>query len=166
MTYEEMEERFDRENITLAPLNKRVWAYFVDSILLTIIFRIIYGNKLNEVMEFLITYLQSRMIGNIADIEDKIMYMYELMLYWVLINILYHGFFIWMYGATVGKILFKIKVINPLDFSNPNLLQSVLRAFVRIFSEGFFYLGFIWAYMTPKRETWHDLAAKTLVVNA
>ncbi|NCD00327.1 MAG: RDD family protein, partial [Bacteroidia bacterium] len=33
-------------------------------------------------------------------------------------------------------------------------------------SESIFYLGFVWAALNPKRETWHDRVANTLVVNA
>ena len=47
-----------------------------------------------------------------------------------------------------------------------SLLFSLLRASVRIVSESAFYLGFLWALMNPKKETWHDKAGQTLVVNA
>jgi uncharacterized RDD family membrane protein YckC len=49
---------------------------------------------------------------------------------------------------------------------NPSIFYSASRAVVRLFSESVFYIGFIWAFLNPKRETWHDKFGKTLVVNA
>jgi uncharacterized RDD family membrane protein YckC len=71
-----------------------------------------------------------------------------------------------MYGATLGKIAMKIRVISTADLENPSLILSLSRAAFRIISESIFYLGFIWAYLNPKRETWHDRVANTLVINA
>ena len=60
----------------------------------------------------------------------------------------------------------KIKVISLGDLENPSLLFSLSRASFRIISESIFYLGFLWAVLNPKRETWHDKVSNTLVVNA
>ena len=71
-----------------------------------------------------------------------------------------------MYGATLGKIAAKIRVIYIYDLSNPYLFYAILRSLVRVVSESIFYLGFLWAALNPKRETWHDKVARTLVINA
>lgn len=149
MNEEEIIERFERENITLATFGKRAWAYTIDEILISIIFMIIYMGK----------------IPPNATPEEVINTLNGMFYYVVLIKIIYQAFFVWMYGATLGKIFMKIKVISVFDLNNPTVLQSVSRAIVRIISESFFYIGFLWALANPKRETWHDKAAKTLVIN-
>ncbi|MDR3345709.1 MAG: hypothetical protein LBS73_00905 [Campylobacteraceae bacterium] len=40
------------------------------------------------------------------------------------------------------------------------------RSFLRLVSETFFYIGFLWALRDYKKQAWQDLGAKTLVVNA
>ncbi|MCF6173268.1 MAG: RDD family protein [Campylobacteraceae bacterium] len=79
---------------------------------------------------------------------------------------MYQAFFVWAYGATPGKMLLKIRVISTVDLGNPNMIYSINRSLIRIVSESLFYIGFLWAFTNPKRETWHDKVAKTLVVNA
>ena len=69
------------------------------------------------------------------------------------------------YGASIGKIVMKIRVMEVMTLQNPNVLVALNRAVFRVVSEMFFYLGFLWGLMDPARQTWHDKTAKTLVVN-
>lgn len=149
MTDEEIIERFEQENITLAPFPKRFFAYVIDEILVSILFVLI--------------YLEA--VGDQGNIEDTINMINSMVVYIMSLKVLYQTFFVTMYGATLGKIFLKIKVISINDLENPKLIPSLARAMVRVISESVFYLGFVWALMNPKRETWHDKAAKTLVVN-
>ena len=150
MTDSEIIEKFERENITLASLPKRFMAYLIDEILVSFLFVMIYINS----------------IETSQNVEDTINMINGLVIYIMLLKVLYQSFFVFFYGATVGKIFMKIKVISIKDLENPSMLLSIFRASVRILSESAFYLGFIWALMNPKRETWHDKAGQTLVVNA
>ncbi|MDD2384106.1 MAG: RDD family protein [Sulfurospirillaceae bacterium] len=150
MTNEDLIEKFESENITLAPLQKRALAYFIDEILISVLFALIYLDQIPD---------------NLSK-EETINMINSLFLYVVLLKIIYQTFFVWMYGATLGKIFLKIKVISLADLENPSLFFAFNRASFRIISESLFYLGFLWAVINPKRETWHDKAARTLVVNA
>ena len=150
MTEEEVIEKFERENISLAPFPKRFLAYFIDEILISFLFVMIYIGSIEE--------------SN--NIEETISIINGLVIYIIILKVIYQTFFIQMYGATPGKIFMKIKVVSIHDLENPQLLYSLNRAVVRILSESIFYLGFIWAFMNPKRESWHDKAGHTLVVNA
>ncbi len=85
--------------------------------------------------------------------------------YVVLLKIIYQTFFVWQYGATPGKMFLKIQIIDRNIFEKPSFISALNRAVVRIFSEMFFYLGFIWAFLNPLKETWHDKLAKTLVID-
>jgi uncharacterized RDD family membrane protein YckC len=45
-------------------------------------------------------------------------------------------------------------------------MSSILRSIGRIFSEMFFYVGFLIGFFNDGKKTFHDLTGKTLVVNA
>ncbi len=150
MTNEELIEKFENENLTLASLQKRGMAYMIDEILISVLFSLIYLDQ---------------MPANVST-EELIGIVNSLFGYLVVIKVLYQTFFIWMYGATIGRIAMKIRVIATSDLENPNFVVALTRSAFRIISESLFYLGFLWAFLNPKRETWHDRVANTLVVNA
>lgn len=150
MNEQEIIEKFERENITLATFPKRLFAYFIDEVLVSFLFVTIYINA----------------IESTQSVEDTINMINSLVVYIMVLKVIYQTFFVTVYGATVGKIFMKIKVVSINDLENPSFLYSLSRALVRILSESAFYLGFLWALMNPKRETWHDKAGQTLVVNA
>ena len=149
MTDEQIIERFERENISLASIKKRTWAYAIDEILISVLFMFIFFGK----------------IPQDATYEQTLNLMNSLFSYVILLKIIYQTFFVWYYGATPGKIVLKIRVVSTIDLENPAIIYALNRAIVRIISETFFYIGFLWAFTNPKRETWHDKVAKTLVVN-
>ena len=122
----------------------------IDEILVSVLFALIYLDQIPE---------------NITT-EELINTINSLFGYVIVLKVIYQTFFVWMYGATLGKIAMKIRVIATADLENPSLILSLSRAAFRIISESVFYLGFIWAYLNPKRETWHDRVANTLVINA
>lgn len=150
MNEQEIIEKFEREDISLAPFVKRLSAYFIDEILVSFLFVMIYINS----------------IESSQNVEDTINMINGLVVYIMLLKVIYQTFFVYMYGATLGKIFMKIKIVSINDLENPTLLFAFLRACVRLISESAFYLGFLWALMNPKKETWHDKAGQTLVVNA
>jgi len=149
MTDEQIIEKFEREDITLATIKKRVWAYTMDEVLISVLFMVIFFGK----------------IPQDATYEQTLNLLNSLFSYIILLKVIYQTFFVWYYGATPGKMLLKIRVISTIDLENPAMIYALNRAIVRIISETFFYIGFLWALTNPKRETWHDKIAKTLVVN-
>lgn len=150
MTNEELIEKFESENITLASIQKRALAYLIDEVLVSLLFIFIYLDSIPQ--------------G--TSTEETIDFINSLVAYVMVLKIVYQTFFVWMYGATLGRIAMKIKVISMSDIENPSFLFALSRASFRIISESLFYLGFVWAMLNPKRETWHDKVANTLVVNA
>jgi len=150
MTNEELIEKFESENITLASVPKRGMAYMIDEILISLLFIFIYLDQ----------------IPSDATTEQTIGIINSLVFYVMVLKVVYQTFFVWMYGATLGRIAMKIRVISTSDLENPTFLLALSRASFRIISESLFYLGFVWAMLNPKRETWHDKVANTLVINA
>lgn len=150
MNDEEIIEKFERENITLASVRSRFFAYCIDEILVSFLFIMIY-----------LDYIPDN-----ASVEDTIAMINSMFIYVVTLKVVYQTFFVMLYGGTLGKIFLKIKVISIQDLENPSFLYALNRAIMRVVSESIFYIGFLWGLMNPKRETWHDKVGKTLVVNA
>jgi uncharacterized RDD family membrane protein YckC len=147
---EEIEKILDREQFTLATIGRRSWAFFIDELLLSFIFIAIIWNSFVQATTF----------------EEMISLTNSYVLEYMALKIIYQTFFVSMYGASVGKILLKIRVIEAGTLEKPRPLVAFNRAVFRILSEIIFYLGFLWGALNPTRQTWHDFTAKTLVINA
>jgi uncharacterized RDD family membrane protein YckC len=99
------------------------------------------------------------------DMEEIINLTNSFVFEYMFLKIIYQAFFVMQYGASIGKLIMKIRVIDIKTISNPNVLSSLNRAIFRVVSEMFLYLGFLWGMMIPSRQTLHDKTAKTLVVD-
>lgn len=78
----------------------------------------------------------------------------------------YPTFFVWKYGATFGKKIVGIKVIDingqPITFRQAFARECLGKSI----SSLFYYLGFLWILWDKKHQGWHDKIAKTLVVKS
>lgn len=147
---EEIEEILHREGVVLASKLKRALAAIIDEFLLSFL---------------LITALWDSFV-NAGSTQEIIILTNSFVLEYMMMKFIYQAFFIMQYGATLGKMAMKIQVIELKSMSNPNVLVSLNRSSVRVLSETFLYLGFLWGMLDPSRQTWHDKTAKTLVVDA
>jgi len=146
---EEIEVILKREGITLADIQKRAVATFIDELLLSLLLMIaLYDSFTNAV-----------------SVEEIIALTNTFLFEFLAIKIIYQAFFTMQYGATIGKLVMKIQILELDTLSKPNVITALNRAFVRVLSELFLYMGFIWAMMDPQRQSWHDKTAKTLVIN-
>lgn len=147
---EEIESILHREGFVLADTKKRAVAFFIDEMLLS----------------FLLILALYDNFSAATNIEEWINITNQFVLEFMMMKIVYQAFFVMQYGATIGKIVMKIKVIEIRTLDNPNVLSSLNRAIFRVISEMFLYLGFLWGMIDPARQTWHDKTAKTLVIDA
>ncbi len=147
---ENIENILHREQLTLASISKRSLAFFIDEMLLSLL---------------LIIALWDSFSGA-KDINELIYVTNSFLLEYMFLKIIYQAFFTMQYGASIGKLLLKIKVIDIKTLSNPNVIVSLNRAIFRVISEMFFYLGFLWGMLQPSRQTLHDKTSRTLVINA
>ena len=147
---EEIENILHREGITLASIKSRAMAFFIDEMLLS----------------FLLIIAMWDSFSTAPTVEDIIILTNNFIMEYIFMKIVYQTFFVMQYGATIGKLAMKIRVVEIKTLSNPNIIVSLNRAIFRIISEMLFYLGFLWGMMDPARQTWHDKTARTLVVNA
>ena len=146
---EEIENILHREDITLADTKKRAMAFFIDEMLLS----------------FLLIIALWDSFSSAKNMEEMINLTNLFVLEYMAMKIFYQTFFTMQYGASLGKIIMKIRVIEIKTLQYPNVISSLNRAIFRVISEMFFYLGFLWGMLDPARQTWHDKTAKTLVVN-
>ena len=140
------------DNLQLASMRSRALGYVIDDFLVTIIIMMIFWED--------IIYVSQDM--------DALMYLLkaELAFPLIMLKVIYQTFFVWYYGATIGKIVVKIRVIDANKWGRVSIISSFLRAVGRIFSEMFFYIGFLIGFFNNGRKTFHDITGRTLVVNA
>ncbi|WP_294961652.1 RDD family protein [Sulfurimonas sp.] len=147
---EEIENILHREGIVLASNKKRAMAFFIDEMLLS----------------FLLVVALWDSFAQAVTMEQMINITNTFVLEYMLMKIIYQAFFVMQYGASIGKIIMKIRVIDTKTMQTPNVLVSLNRSIFRVISEVIMYLGFLWGLLNPERQTWHDKTAKTLVVDA
>ncbi len=146
---DEIQNRLLSEHLELATIQKRAIAFFVDEMLTSFLFIIIIYDQLQQV----------------SDPEAIVALVQNYTLEYMLIKIIYQTIFVYQYGATLGKMLMKIAVVERDTLDKPRFASALNRSVFRIISESVFYLGFVWAFYTKNRESWHDKTARTLVVN-
>ena len=147
---EKLENDLARENLSIASSFKRAKAYVIDDLLISLIVFIAFYDTISNENDILI------ILQTINSAVISIMFL----------KIAYQILFIYMYGATIGKMFCKIITVSTLDLAKPSFNQAVIRSVIRIFSEALFYFGFIIAFLNPYKQTWHDKLAKTIVIDA
>jgi uncharacterized RDD family membrane protein YckC len=143
-------EDIDISKLELASSKSRMKAFIIDDLLISLITMFL---------------LWDSMKGTNGDILAMVKIMNGALLQIMFIKVIYQSFFIWYYGATLGKMLVKIRVIDFNNFSKVTLVQAIARSFIRIISESIFYIGFMLSFYSKSKQTLHDKLAKTLVVN-
>ena len=69
-------------------------------------------------------------------------------------------------GATPGKKLMKIKVVNADTLQTIDYQQATKRFLGYILSSVIFLLGFLMVLFTKRKQGLHDIVSKTIVVNS
>lgn len=135
--------------MSLASIQKRAIAYFIDELLISLLLLLSLWDSINQ---------------NLTT-QEIIILTNTFIMEFMVIKIGYQAFFTMQYGASIGKLIMKIKVVEIKTLDNPNVLVALNRGIFRVISEMIFYLGFLWGMLDKSRQTWHDKTAKTMVVN-
>ncbi len=146
---EEVEHRLSTAGLELASTQKRAFAFFIDELILAFLFLIIIYDQ----------------VAALSEPDALIALINSFTLEYLAIKVIYQTFFVYQYSATLGKIFMKIQVVDRETLQKPIFASALNRGVFRIISEMVFYLGFVWAFYRKNRESWHDLTARTLVVN-
>jgi uncharacterized RDD family membrane protein YckC len=138
------------DNMELASMRSRAMAFIIDDFLITFLVLVVFWDNL---------------ASESTDLVALLTIMNEFVWPILFVKFLYQSFFVWYYGATVGKIITKIRVIDHDKLNRVSLFSAMLRSSGRIVSEMFFYIGFIIGFFNDGRQTFHDKIGRTLVVN-
>ncbi len=76
----------------------------------------------------------------------------------------YEIFFIGAYGATLGKMMMKIKVVTP-DGGRISYARATGRHFAKFLSGIILYIGFLMAFWDEEKRALHDRMCGTRVIS-
>jgi len=141
----------NNENLQLASFSSRIIAFIIDELLVSLV---------------LIFLLWDHITSSDGELENMLISVSGYVTQILILKFVYQGFFIWYYGATIGKIFTKIRVIDYNHFGRVTLTKSLIRAGARILSEQIVFIGFLIGFFNDGKQTLHDKIARTLVVNA
>lgn len=97
-----------------------------------------------------------------AAVPDAAIVAYPL---WLVVNIAYFVYYEGgPTGQTIGKKALNIRVIDINGGGPIGGSRAFVRWLVEIPSGFVIYLGYLWMLWDPQKQTWHDKAAKTVVV--
>lgn len=83
--------------------------------------------------------------------------------YYLIYSIIIISF--WVHrGATPGKILMHIKIVDAETGGKPRLGQCIGRYAGYIVSALILFLGFLWVVFDARKQGWHDKLSGTLVI--
>lgn len=145
-----IETLLERDGLELASIPKRAVAFFIDELLLTLLFMVVLWDTISQAKDF-DTFL---FITNAFVLE------------YLGMKIFYQTIFVALYGASLGKMAMRIRIISVDSGTIPGWPAAFNRAVFRILSEIIFYLGFLWAMFDPFNQAWHDRTARTIVIDA
>lgn len=137
----------------LASIGQRALAQIIDSVLI--------GIPL-----FLVT---SVLTGGLTSADGASLLFVTVL--WLGVSLFYNTGMIAVYGATIGKRVMKLRVVNRVDGSPVNWTYAAVRALVPTAAGLIPAIGFavnlvvyLRAVFHPLRQGWHDAAAGTIVV--
>jgi uncharacterized RDD family membrane protein YckC len=144
---------------------KRVAAYILDLILLTIVFKVIgtfFGAPAAE------EATKQAILGGTPPLEAYMQLYHNLWFYNLLTTVLTWLYFAFCessaWQATVGKLALGIRVTN-LQGSRISFLRATGRFFAKYLSVLILCIGFVMVAFTRRKQGLHDLIADTLVLN-
>ena len=140
----------ESKSVKYASIGRRSVSYMIDDFVVSIFFIVIFYNQIVTLItpDLMLSFIRANL--------------------WVLfaLKIIYHTFFIGYSGATLGKLAMGIKAV---DENNPSETigypMALLRAIVREVGENLFYITFIYAFFSPKNQTYHDKISKCIVID-
>ncbi len=145
-------------SLPIASSRKRITAFVIDDLIVTLFFIIIFYTQLTEFFSNISVIDETALESINSFISQNILVVLS-------IKLIYHTVLVWQNGMTLGKYLMKIRVIELETGRIPNFQRSFLRASVRIPSELLFYLGFLMAFFVPLKQTLHDKLSNCVVID-
>lgn len=150
-TDEKIEELLYRENLVIPPLSYRLGSFLVDFIFIVFVS---WG--------FCASFLASDLSG----VEAKIFFIQKIFFFTFCFSLLYEICFIYFYGVSLGKILFKLKIISLKTLDTPIFSEVLQRSWLKVFEEFIGWVLFIFTLDNKFFRAPHDKISETIVVIA
>lgn len=150
-------------SLAIASTKKRMGAFVIDDMIIAGLLVIIFYGQLSEIASHLPSVITPEAI-EVFKQEMNQFSVYNLPMI-ILLKVLYHTFFVWQNGRTLGKYFMKIRVVNIDTQKNVTFAKALLRASLRVVSEVIFYLGFLLAFFLPLKQTLHDKLSESVVID-
>ncbi len=150
--------------LSIASTQKRISAFVIDDLLIAVLLVAIFYDHLVSIASHLPTVITAESIEVFQNEMNQ--FSVDNLFLIIALKVLYHTFFVWQNGTTLGKYFMKIKVVELDTEETPTLAKALMRASFRIISEAFFYLGFVLAFFLPLKQTLHDKLSHCVVVDA
>lgn len=155
-----IKERLEKEDKKIASVKRRFLAYFIDYVICFILIFVIYSNLISED-----TINKLRLAIQEQDIELFNSILIPYINFLLITRFSYLLLFFYLYGATLGNIITKTKIISYENFDSPNFLASLYRAIVfmicDIFLNGVLFLSI---FLNKTNRNFADVASKSVVI--
>ncbi|WP_237416213.1 RDD family protein [Helicobacter saguini] len=190
---DKIENDLYRENLKIAPVVLRIGAYFIDMILVVLILSFTISqeqqDKVARAYESLLNLNKLELDSNnsqnltttrnldsnpdnskiLNDIRKEAKEAIDVVLIYLLVcallNILYNFIFLYYYGASLGQIIVKIKVVNVYNFDKPSLHTCMKRSVLKYILGTSLLIGFFPAFVDRFNRTFYDRMSKTIVIS-
>lgn len=174
---EKLENDLYRENLEISSNFKRILSYIIDYLLINIVISLMLtGIQSDSIVSAYqgITNVASQMSDKMSadelrvavqSVQSAALVLMKYFLLYAVVEIIYNSIFTYKYGATLGKVFLKIKIINKHSFDTPGLMESIIRSISKYVLGTVLYFGFIFAFISKYRTTLHDKIANTIIVN-
>jgi uncharacterized RDD family membrane protein YckC len=149
----------DTSTLPVAFNGKRIWSFMIDDMVINFFLMIIFSSQISALMSGIHELNETSIMVVNQFIMENIIVVFA-------IKVLYHAVLIWQSGMTLGKFIMKIKTVDLATGQTPTFVQAFWRASVRLISEIFFYIGFLFAFFSPLHQTLHDKLSNCVVIDA
>jgi uncharacterized RDD family membrane protein YckC len=166
-----LEKRAEEKASIYASFNARSLAGIIDLSLVLLLLmpilihvsRLFYGSATNPMFGD----VRGLSVGELWDLLIQSQYLYSLMLDYlanfIILGMVFVGF--WQkFSCTPGKWLLRMRIVDDATLQKPTFKQFLIRYVTYSISATPLTLGFMWVMWSKKRQGWHDLFAKTVVV--
>ncbi|PAF45786.1 RDD family protein [Helicobacter sp. 11S02629-2] len=186
---EVLEKALFREKLTLASFPKRILALIVDVIIVSFITSLMLSGAQKERINTAIasissisadlkvqseidaksgtsnaasTSAQIKLASQLSEALGVVLW-YIIMLF--VVDVIYNSLFLYLYGASLGLLLVKAKVVDSTYFDKPRLTQAITRSVINYILGKTFYISFIFAPFDKFKRTLHDRWSSCIVIN-
>jgi len=166
---------------TVASVQRRIQAELIDFLLLMVVKYMIF-HMLGEDQQKIVSYFLLEGPADSISVDELFKFMVFLFIYWFVVLIYEVGMISFSRdgrgGATIGKMVMKIRVIKAADLINSGdgtitvkpggdigVWRAIIRTTFKDVSTAVFFPVFFTLLYTPYRQTSYDVAAGTIVVN-